>query len=430
MVFRKTSYISVSIVVLFTLLGAASVWAAGGKEATGSQVTTIKFWKAPHSPSEAEYWQPVLDKFQQAHPNIKVDYLVTPWDTWIEKYTAAFAGGDPPDVSYMTEWYPRFADAGQLADLQPHITTEIRNRYGTGPWQYATYHGKVIGIPFIALDSVFYYNKTIFEKEGIKVPQTCEELRVAAKKATRDLNGDGKTDQWGMVFDLTPTLDIHQFAPFIIQSGASYLDSSQKALGFDNPEGIRGIRFVTDLIVKDHVAPPIDMYDTTQSADLFYKGKVAMYFGQLSFRNEVKKNAPGLDLGSFVAPAGPATNPELARANYGAIGLMSMAAASKHPDAAWTFIDFITKPENERLYLSKVGFLSPNPATNKLMYPDDSFMQIASAATKNMVGYPVVSAWPKIDTIMKRMVEEILRGTKTVEGAVTSANQQAKQALE
>jgi multiple sugar transport system substrate-binding protein len=181
---------------------------------SGGQIT-LSFWKAPHSDREAEYWEPILSKFMDENPNIKVEMLVTPWDTWTEKYTAAFAGGTPPDVSYMTEWYPNFADAGQLADLTPYITDEIKARYSRGSWDYATYNGKIIGIPFILVNSIIYYNKDIFEKEGINIPNTWDELIDAARKATKDLDGDGKTDQWGFAFKFMPEVDIHQIMPTI-----------------------------------------------------------------------------------------------------------------------------------------------------------------------------------------------------------------------
>ena len=75
-----------------------------------------------------------------------------------------------------------------------------------------------MGIPFVALNSVMFYNKDMFEEAGItKVPETWEELREAAKKLTQDKNGDGETDQWGMMYEMD---DYWQPLTYIIQAGA------------------------------------------------------------------------------------------------------------------------------------------------------------------------------------------------------------------
>jgi multiple sugar transport system substrate-binding protein len=47
---------------------------------------------------------------------------------------------------------------------------------------------------------VLLYNKDLFDKAGIPYPNNnwkWEDLRNAAKKLTKNNNGDGKTYQWG-----------------------------------------------------------------------------------------------------------------------------------------------------------------------------------------------------------------------------------------
>lgn len=398
------------------------------QKSEGKQIT-LTFWKAPHSEHEAELWKPILEKFENENPNIKIEHLVTPWDTWMEKYTAAFAGGDPPDVSYMTEWYPVFADANQLADLSPYITDAIQKRYPKGAWDYSTYKGKVIGIPFIWLNCVVFYNQEIFEEEGISIPKTWDEFLEAAKNATKDLDNDGQIDQWGTAFGLFPNVDIHQIMPSVIQWGASYLNEDQTELGFANEAGIEAIKFMTDLIIKEKVAPPIDMFDEDQLRDAIFKGKIAMYIGQIQFYGDIQRDAPDLKIGAFPVPAGPAQDEIAARANYGAGGMLSIAEACKNKDEAWKLIEFITEPENESLYLKSANFLSPNEETNKIMFPDDEIMAVASEAAKYSVNYPVHLKWKEIDTILKDMLEEIIREAKTAEQAIMDANEKAKNVL-
>jgi len=418
----KNRVILCCLAVVLGVLCAQGVWA--------QKKTTITFWKAPHSDSEAAYWKPILEKFMKENPTITVEHLVTPWDTWTEKYTAAFAGGNPPDVSYMTEWYPTFADANQLADLGKNVSAATKKSIGKGNWDYATYKGKLIGIPFLAVDSIVFYNKDIFKKEGVSIPKTWDELLGVAKKLTKDTNGDGKTDQWGTCFGLKPEVNIHVFMPFVVAAGQTYLSADEKQLGFANAEGIKALTYITDFIVKDKVAPTIDMQtDQNWSNQQFYDGKVAMAINQNLFESDVKTNAPALSFGAFELPAGPAKDPRMARANYGGLGVLSIAQASRNKDAAWKLVEFLTKPENSSMYLSKVNLLSPVEAANKIMYPKDEIIAVASAATQSMVNYPVNPKWKEIDTTLKLMLEEIIRGAKTADKAVMDANEKARAIL-
>ncbi len=173
---------------------------------------------------------------------IELEFLVTPWESWNEKYSAAFAGGTPPDVSYMTEGFPNFVAAGQLEDLTPYITDELKDKYTDALWSSGEYDGVMARVPFLNLTSIVFYNKALLEADGVEIPQTWDELLAAAQTLTKDTDGDGKTDQWGYFLNhFTGEISIHQTAPYIYQSGGTFLNEDETALGFNNEEGIRGL---------------------------------------------------------------------------------------------------------------------------------------------------------------------------------------------
>jgi len=418
---KKLLVILLSIILVLSL--SLTTACNSDKDDSGDQVT-ITFWKGPFSDYETELWQPTIDRFEEQNPGIKVDFLDTPWESWLEKYTSAFASGSPPDVSFMVEWYPQFAEAGQLVDLSSLITDEMRDRYSEKDWDYCTYDGKVVGIPYTLGVSVVFYHKDIFEKEGItELPQDWDSFREVCKKLTHD-------DQWALKFVGFPDINIHQYMPYIIQSGAEYLNEDQTASGFDNPEGVRGLEFVTGLITKDKVAPPLDMYSDDQLDDMFYNGQIAMCMDGIEYYADLMDANPDADIGAFLWPQGPAEDEIAARANYGAVSLLSIAEDSPHQEEAWKFIEFLTEPENEQLYVKAVNMLSPNPATNELMYQDNEVMDVAIEASKYYVNYPVNVNWGEIDSILFNMLEKILREDSTVKKAVSDANTKIKDALQ
>src|SRR6185437_14815970 len=71
---------------------AARVSAAPARRRSKAPVT-LTFWKGPHKTGNIEATSiaaPVLKKFEAENPDIKVDFLLTPWTNWTEKYTTAF----------------------------------------------------------------------------------------------------------------------------------------------------------------------------------------------------------------------------------------------------------------------------------------------------------------------------------------------------
>lgn len=111
---------------------------SGSDTPSGDEQVTIKFWKAPHSQNEEKIWAGIIDKFEEQNPNIKVEHLVTPWDTYEQQYTAAFAGSSPPDVSYQTDWVVNFAKQNKLADLAPYFTEEEQANYSKSVIDFGT----------------------------------------------------------------------------------------------------------------------------------------------------------------------------------------------------------------------------------------------------------------------------------------------------
>jgi multiple sugar transport system substrate-binding protein len=381
----------------------------------GKETVTIKFWKAPHSQDEEKIWAGIIDKFEEQYPNIKVEHLVTPWDTYEQQYTAAFAGSNPPDVSYQTDWVVNFANQGKLADLSPYFTEDEQGNYSDSAIEYATIDGKLIGRPFIALTSVMFYNKDIFAANNIEIPQTWDELLEAAKKATV------APDQFGIGLATNP-VDYWQSLSFIYQSGADVFNQDMTANGFNNEEGIRGLKFVTDLMNSYKVINPMDHFSTgEQLSDAFYNGKIAMLPSQVQFSGEIKKNAPNLNYGVFPMPAGPGNVEDTKRWAYSGMGLMSIAEASKHKEEAYKFIDFITTPDIEKMYLEQVGFFSPQVDTNKVMYQDDEIMQVAGETIRNMQVVKPHASFGKVLDVMQQMFEASFRGMKTPEDAIKDA---------
>ncbi len=124
--FLQRSAILGAAVSLTSLAGcvapAAPQAGSEGGVAPAAASEEVLFWKPPHSAKEADLWPPLLERFTDANPGITVSHQVVPWDSVDQQFTAAFAGGSPPDIFYLPdEWYPKYVSQDQIADLTDHI---------------------------------------------------------------------------------------------------------------------------------------------------------------------------------------------------------------------------------------------------------------------------------------------------------------------
>ncbi len=85
--------------------------------------TTIQlaFWKPPGLPTnlENQFYSNLIASFRKENPSIHVTYLDIPWASASEKYTAAFASNNPPDVSYqILNWLSNFSSQNALMAIE------------------------------------------------------------------------------------------------------------------------------------------------------------------------------------------------------------------------------------------------------------------------------------------------------------------------
>lgn len=405
------------IAVVLSAAMVAGLMAAGSTPVLAEEESVkLTFWKSPHSDREDEIWAGMIEQFNEENPNIEVEFLNVAWDSVVEKETAAFAAGSGPDVSFQTEQFPLYAKNGYILSLEDYADEEKRAGYPESALSYCSYDGQLMGIPFVALNSVMFYNKDMFEEAGItEVPTTWDELEEAAKKLTLDKDGDGETDQWGMMFEMD---DYWQPLTYIIQAGTDMWNENRTNIGFNNEAGVAGLSFFDKLYHEDQVVLPVEKYSSKdEERAYFYNGQVAMFPQQIHYSNIIRE-ASDINLGAFELPAGPAEDEEHAKWNFANIGMLSISSQTEHPDAAWKFVEFMTRPEIEKTYLSEVGFFSPQLATNDLMYEGDEVMAVAAESIKNLQVSPSSDYANAMLLNLKTMYDSVARGASTPADAI------------
>jgi len=122
--------------------------------------------------------------------------------------------------------------------------------------------------------------------------------------------------------------------------------------GSNSAPGLEALRFYTDF-----ANPLKDVYtwnkDRPDSLEAFLSGQSAYFFGYAYDIPDIQTRAPRLNWGvSPMLQLKVKDNPQINFANY---WLETVSAQTAHTDEAWDFLQFATRAENVKSYLSATG---------------------------------------------------------------------------
>lgn len=298
--------------------------------------------------AELAAYEALVAAFAAEHPEIDVRLGHIPGDAeYRQRLAAGFSSGEPPDIFLLN--YRRvapFAAEGALAPLTDYLAaSEVIAAADFFPEviDAFTINGRLWCLPQNVSSLVVYYNRDLFEAAGVPLPTagwTRDDFVAAARALTRDLDGDGRSDQYGA--GVQPSL--YRLAPFLWQEGGELVDDpvNPTRLTLDTPEAQRALQWLVDLQVKERVAPDRAAVAAERIEARFLNGTLGMFF---SSRRSVPTFRTITQFTWDVAPL-PRGAVEVGILHSDAY---CMAAATKNKDAAWTFIEFANSEQGQRI---------------------------------------------------------------------------------
>lgn len=241
--------------------------------------------------------------------NVKIEYLNVPWDQYVEKFITSVTAGQPfaDIIKVDAGWFPGFAKQGLV---QP-VTDFVDFKAVEDPLDYSpifdsvgVFGGKQYGFdgPKAEAGTGIFYNKTLLQKLGLKDPNdfvkennwTWDTFAQLAKDATRDSDGDGKVDSWGI------TAYHADFLVSLVSSeGGKLFDDVNLKEGISDPRTAQALEFMQKLYYTDKVVRTENPGDWGEQRKMFPEGNVLMMPGYVWEINE-RANDMGENEWSYV----------------------------------------------------------------------------------------------------------------------------------
>ena len=383
------------------------------------QPVHLTLWHGVNPPSNRVVLQKLVDKFNQSQSDVFVEALyVGQPDQQIPKILAAVVGNAPPDLLwYNPTLTGRLVELEAIQPLDDFLANSpVAQALDPALRSTMELEGHLWSIPFSANNVALFYRPSLFQAAGItQLPRTWTDLMAVARQLTKDLDGDGRTDRYGLLLPLGKgEFTVFSWLPFLWSTGAELLPN------LASEGAIEALTFWQNL-VKEGVAL-LSQPERGYEEENFFAGKVAMQItGSWALQYIQSK---GIDYGIMPLPYAkvPATV-------LGGENLFMFKTTPQRQKLAWRFMEYVLSEEFQTEWATGTGYLPVNlnaqrhPVYQEYLNrnpPMAIFLRQMSTAKSR----PIVYAYPRLSERLGRAIEAALLGRQSP--AVALRNAQAK----
>jgi multiple sugar transport system substrate-binding protein len=345
-------------------------------------------------PTLIKWGEATVEEFQKLNPNIKVEMVGVPWGDYNAKLLAMYAAGTPPEVSanYAAGFATFYANKAILP-LDEYVKSEKVDLtvLEKAALDSVTRDGKLWAFPLAHQPVVVFYNRDLFEKNGVKPPPadwadktwTNGVYADSAAKIAKNLD-DPKKAEWGGEYweGQLGTLLFWGYGVdgFNNKGGPdkteAYKTGKLTEVYLDQPKCVEAMQWFMDLTYKLKAAPrPSDTDALNQAVGWsFLSGRIAMAIQGTWRLGDIMKTKPAYKWGMAALPYGPAGLSTCPLFNDS----WMLGAKAKNPDAGFKFLRYVALENGAKLYAESTGFFPAKKDLYNIFF--DSIMKAENFA--------------------------------------------------
>ena len=369
----------------------------------------ITIWH-PMRPVESALVEEQIVAFEALHPDIRVRLLYKETEEVRAGFQSAALAGVGPDLVYgPSDAIGPFHTMGLLQDMTPWFPPAAQAEFVpaaliTLPANTDSSRSELLQIG----DRIGNHLALVYNRNFVKdPPATTEDLIRIAVENTRDDDGDGRTDRYGLVWNFTEPFFV---IPFLTGYG-SWVFASEGSIepALDDAGSIAAYDFVLSLRDRYAVIPANCDYELADS--LFKSGKAAMIInGDWSWGDYLAQH--GIDAVVVPLPVVTATGlpmrPMVATKGYS----LNANVAPEQADAAMQFVRFVTRADVQREFMLKLKTLPSRTALlSDPLLQQDTTLRASAQQMQNSRPMPVVAELRAIWDSMRPHYQALLGGS-------------------
>lgn len=341
-------------------VGGADAGSADASTATDGEITgeiTFQTWNL--KASFQDYFEGVVDGFEEEYPGTSVRWIDQPADGYADKLSADAAAGTLPDVVNLDAGtgYP-LAASGLLLNLD-EADPDAGELYLDAAWESNDW--KAIGghyaYPWYLSTGPALFNTALFDEAGLDpeaLPADYDDLFDQAAQMASASGGD-----FAMIGN-TPTIE--HFGMY----GVELMNEDQTEYTFNNADGVEFVNRYLELYEDGGLLPEALSQNYTGVDANFQSARIAYMPGSAYNVAQIEENAPSVYENLVYTPAIANAAPNMFSQS------VAVSANSENTPTAVAFAQWVTNAQNQLAFAKEVSIFPSSAGTLDDPYFDES----------------------------------------------------------
>ncbi|MBS7009034.1 ABC transporter substrate-binding protein [Anaerostipes sp.] len=364
-----------------------------------TEIILWHYWDIPHNQKQLLN---LVEEYNNSQDKVKVTVKYIPDEDLKKQLALSMTDGTMPDLALVDSAdFKYFHSLKKFKDLTEEVEEE---EYFSEALDACRADGKICGLPFGLNCPALIYNKRMFHKKNIKVPQTWDDFyRAAVKLTDKDTYGFGMTA-------LQSEETMYEFLPILwsMEGDADKISSSESRRAFE---------LITKLVRKKAMSRQCISLTLGDLTNQFIKENVAMMFNSPMTVDTIREQNPNLDFGVAFLPS------DKDKKKVSVVGGEILGVTrGKHQKEAVSFVKYLADKRNMEQYLDGFGFLSPRKDVFSKQFAGDEKKEMFKEIFQTARPREFTKEWPDISMILSDVIgDTIIDGTGYEENLVHTA---------
>ena len=415
----RLRHLVVLVLVFVSVILSFALWSSSHEKVLRIGVYAGSSWDVPNS-RENKALDTLIKKFEKTHPHVKIIYESgIPKKNYADWLAEQVLKGEQPDLFMVPENdFSMLASAGALKSLDTLLTDDERTAFYPVAYEAGQYQGVSYALPVESNPIMMCVNKDLLEKEGISIPEsgwTLADFYEICKKVTKDTNGDGVADQYGIT-DYT-------WQQALIAYGGHLTDKS--GINVDSPEMHQALAFMSKLdMLSQHYK--VTSHDFDEGRVAFYPMSLAQYRTYKPYPYHVAKYSSF----SWTCIPMPTADSKVMGTQV-KTSLFGMSSNTKQEKLAWEFMLLLSQDkESQQDLFEKSQGTSVLPSvvksqqTRKILQADDFGLDsLTSERLDSMMERSIIDIGQEVDRQTLERLDYLIKealGNQEIDSALPS----------